>query len=237
MLTLINVMVLLLVIRIYRVAGRVHKFAVPMTLIGTAIVTFATWSVIGWEGAHKVINIGSAFLLPGAILVAIWGFAKLIREGAGEGVASLTQKFRALVRDPVRFGIFFELVFVNLVVTVPGVYIAFNLETYRTPAYLAVERTLLVGHWHILATLSAVIVLFLIADRLGTQGWLRQAVGWGLIIGSTLSFVFVNVYMFRMPGVEKTWTVPFFEAGVALSLLALALFVAVQLVDRVRARP
>jgi hypothetical protein len=224
MLTLIDVMILLLVIRTFRVEGRAHKIAVPLTIIGTIIVTFATWSVIGWEGAHKVINIGSAFLLPGAILVAIWGLALLMREQGGN--------LRALFRDPIRFGIFYELIFVNLVVTVPGVYVAFNLETYRLPAYLAVERTILVGHWHVLATLSAVVVLFLIADRLGTRGWLRQAVGWGLLVGSTLAFVFVNVYMFRQPGQEKAWTVPVFETGVALSLLAVALFVAVRLVER-----
>jgi hypothetical protein len=234
MLTLIDVMILLIVIRTYKVEGRVHKLAVPLTIVGTAIVTFATWSVIGWEGAHKVINIGSAFLLPGAILVAIWGFTRLVREGIGDGSTGTGQKLRALLRDPVRFGIFFELIFVNVVVTVPGVYVAFNLDTYRTPAYLAVERTILVGHWHVLATLSAVIVLFLIADRLGTKGWLRQVVGWGLLVGSTLSFLFVNVYMFRQPGQEKAWTVPFFETGIALSLLALALFVAVHLVDRFR---
>jgi hypothetical protein len=173
-----------------------------------------------------VINIGSAFLLPGAILVAIWGFAKLIREQGGN--------LRALFRDPVRFGIFFELIFVNFVVTVPGVYVAFNLETYRSPAYLAVERTILVGHWHVLATLSAVIVLFLIADRLGTRGWVRQVTGWGLLSGSTLAFAFVNVYIFRQPGQEKAWTMPFFETGIALSLLALALFTAYRLANGAR---
>jgi hypothetical protein len=234
MLTLIDVMILLIVIRTFRVEGRAHKLAVPLTIVGTCIVTFATWSVIGWEGAHKVINIGSAFLLPGAIIVAIWGFARLIREGVGDGSARASAKLRALLRDPVHFGIFFELIFVNVVVTVPGVYVAFNLDTYRTAAYLAVERTVLVGHWHVLATLSAVIVLFLIVDRLGTQGWIRQVVGWGLLAGSSLSFLFVNVYMFRQPGQEKAWTVPFFETGIALSLLALALFVAVHLVGRFR---
>jgi hypothetical protein len=241
MLTLIDVMILLLVIRTYRVEGRVHKIAVPLTIVGTVIVTFATWSVIGWEAAHKVINIGSAFLLPGAIMVAVWGFASLIRQGkeaaGGEmehGAARLDHKLKALFRDPVRFGIFFELIFVNVVVTVPGVYVAFNLETYRSPAYLAVERSILVGHWHVLATLSAVMVLFLIADRLGTKGWLRQVVGWGLLAGSTLSFIFVNIYLFRQPGQDKLWTVPLFEIGIAVSLLALALFVAVQLVGRVR---
>ena len=234
MLTLIDVMILLLIIRTYDVRGRVHKIAVPLTLAGAIIVTLATWSVTVWEGAHKAINAGSAFLLPGAILVAIWGLAYLIRDGLEPGPASLGRKLRALVRDPINFGIFFELIFVNVVVTAPGVYVAFNLETYRLPAYLAVERTILVGHWHILATLSAVIVLFLIANRLGARGWVRQAVGWGLLLGSSLAFVFILFYIFRQPGQERAWATPFFEAGIALSLLALALFVAVHLVDRIR---
>jgi hypothetical protein len=127
------------------------------------------------------------------------------------------------------------------VVTTPGVYVAFNLERYRSPAYIEVERGILVGHWHVLATLSAVVLLFLIADRLAQEPgswlarrWVRQVVGWGLLAGSTLAFVFVNVYMFRLPGQEKAWTVPVFETGIALSLLALALLTAVALADRVK---
>ena len=228
MLTLIDIMVLLLIIRTYRVEGWVHKIAVPLTIIGTIILTFATWSVIAWEGAHKIINIGSAFLLPGALLVAAWGFARLIRERVGNRPAGAGQKLRALLADPIRFGIFFELIFVNVVVTVPGVYVAFNLETYRLPAYVEIERTILVGHWHILATLSAVIVLFLIADRLGTRGWVRQVVGWGLLAGSSLAFLFVTIYMFAAAE-SRAWTLPIFEAGIALSLLAMALFTAYHL--------
>jgi hypothetical protein len=97
-----------------------------------------------------------------------------------------------------------------------------------------VERTILVGHWHILATLSAFIVLFLIADRLGTKGWARQVIGWGFLVGSTLAFVFVNIYMFRQPDQEKAWAVPVFESGVALSLLALAVLVTLHLAERSR---
>jgi hypothetical protein len=235
MLTLIDVAILLLIIRFYNVTDRVLKIAVPLTLVGTIIVTFATWSVIGWEGAHKLINVGSAFLLPGALLVAIWGFAHLMRQGEGT-LAGQGAKLRALLRDPVPLGIFFELIFVNVVVTVPGVYVAFNLERYRSAAYLGVERTILVGHWHTLATLSAVIVLLLIVDRLRIQGWARQLAGWGLLAGSTLSFLFVNLYMFRQPGQERAWTVPFFEAGIALSLLAVALLAATAIASRAQAQ-
>jgi len=232
MLTLLDVAILLLVIRFYEVEGLAQKIAVPLTLVGTIIVTFATWSVIRWEGAHRLINVGSAFLLPGALLVAIWGFARLMRQAA-HGTARL----KALLRDPLPFGVFFELIFVNVVVTVPGVYVAFNLERYRSPAYLEVERTILVGHWHVLATLSAVIVLLLIAQRLDIRGWVRQVAGWGLLAGSTLSFVFVNLYMFRQPGQERAWTVPFFEAGIALSLLAVALLAARAIAGRFQLPP
>jgi len=142
-----------------------------------------------------------------------------------------------LLRDPIRFGIFFELIFVNVVVTAPGVTVAFNLETYRLPAYLEVERTILVGHWHILATLSAVIVLFLIADRLGARGWVRQVAGWGLLLGSSLALVFVQFTMFRQPGQERPWAMLLFETGIAVSLLSVALFVAVHLVRQVCLKP
>jgi hypothetical protein len=234
MLTLVDVMILLLIIRTYRVRGRVHRVALPLTLVGTTIVTLACWSVILWEKAHLVINAGSAFLLPGAVLVAIWGFAWLIRGQDGQAPASLGGRLRALFRDPLRFGLFYLLVLVNFVVTVPGVYVAMHLETYRLPAWLEVERSILVGHWHILATLSAIMVLFLVADRLGARGWLRQVAGWGLLAGSTLAFVFVNIYLFRRPGQQRAWTTPFFEVGIALSLLALALLVAVMLAGRAR---
>ena len=234
MLTLIDCMILLLIIRIYRVRGRIHRLAVPLTIVGMTIVTLACWSVVLWEGAHIVINVGSAFLLPGALLVAGWGFAQLAREGAGPGRARIGARLRALLRDPVRFGIFFELLLVNAVVTAPGVYIAMNLDSYRLPEWLEVERSILVGHWHILSTLSAVMVFFFVVDRLGVRGWLRQVAGWGLLAGTTLAFVFVDIAIFRQPGREKLWAVPFFEAGIAISLLALAVLVAVQLVRTAR---
>jgi hypothetical protein len=120
----------------------------------------------------------------------------------------------------------FELLFVNLVVTGPGVCVALNLETYRQPAYLEVERTIAVGHWHVLATLSAVIALLLVVDRLRVAGRLRQIVGWGVLIGSTLAFVFAQFYMFRLPGQDKNWPVPLLvDVGLGVFLAALAVFV------------
>jgi len=227
MLTLIDVALLLLVARRFGLRGRAYRVAMPLIVVGTTVVSFATWSVMVFEGAHKIINVGAAVLLPAAFIVAFYGFAGIVRERLaqqGLGRGTFGQRLRALFHDPIRFGIFFELIFVNVVVTVPGVYVAFNLDTYRQPAFLEVERTILVGHWHVLATLSAVIALFLVVDRLGVRGFMRQLVGWGVLLGSTLAFVFVQFYMFRLPGQEVGWTVPLFEAGVGIFLVVLAIF-------------
>jgi hypothetical protein len=109
--------------------------------------------------------------------------------------------------------------------------VAFNLQTYRQPAYLEVERTILVGHWHVLATLSAVIALFLVVDRLGIEGLLRQVVGWGVLAGSSLAFVAVQFTMFRHPGTPIAWTIPILDAGIGLFLVVLAGFLGIQWVD------
>jgi hypothetical protein len=185
------------------------------------------------EIAHKIINFGAFFLLAGGGIVAVWGFIQLIREHVGAREPTnrrLVRQVKALLSDPVRFGMLFELIFVNLVVTGPGVYVAFNLEKYRQPAYLEVERTIAVGHWHVLATLSAVIALFLVMDRLRVRGFLRQVVGWGVLVGSTLAFFFVQFYMFRQPGQDRAWALPFLDVGIGLFLVALALFLCKEMI-------
>jgi len=225
MLMLIDIVILIVVGRTFRLDGTPYEAAMWLTLVGGAVATFATWSVMVFEFAHKIINVGVFLLLIGGGIVAVQGFARLVRERRAEGSGLL----RALLGDPIRFGILFELLFVNVVVTAPGLSVAFNLETYRQPAYLEVERAIAVGHWHVLATLSAVIVLFLVVDRLGVKGWLRRFVGWGVLAGSSLAFIFVQFYMLRLPGEDSTWTLPFIDAGIALFLVALAIFLGVQL--------
>jgi hypothetical protein len=237
MLTLIDVALLLIVARRFGLRGRAHNVAMGLVVTGTTIASFATWGVMAIEEiAHKIINVGAFLLLAAAAIVAVQGFARLVEERPnheGRGWSSWGRRLRALLGDPVRFGLLFELIFVNVVVTVPGVYVAFNLETYRQPAFLEVERAIAVGHWHVLATLSAVIALFLVVDRLGVRGFLRQMVGWGVLGGSTLAFVFVQFYMFRQPGQEVGWALPFLDAGLALFLAMLAVFLSVQLVGMI----
>ncbi len=217
MLTLVDVALLLIAAHRFDLRGPAQRWTLWLTAVGTIITSLATWGVMVIEEyAHKLINIGILLLIPAGFIVAIYGFRQLVREGGG--------RWRALFADPVRFGVLFELIFVNVVVTAPGIYLAAHLSTYRSPAYRAVERTLAVGHWHVLATVSAVIAALLVADRLNLRGWWRQAVGWGLVGGSSLAFVCVQCYMFRLPGQDTTWTVPWLDLGIGATLLTLAAF-------------
>ena len=228
MLMLIDIVILIIVGRTFRLDGKPYRVAMGLTIAGGAIATFATWSVMAVEFAHKIINVGVLLLLIGGGIVAVQGLSRLVRQRRAEG----TGRLGALLGDPVRFGMLFELLFVNVVVTAPGLSVAFNLETYRQPEYLEVERAIAVGHWHVLATLSAVIVLFLVVDRLRVQGWLRQMLGWGVLVGSSLAFLFVQFYMLRQPGEDSTWALPFIDTGIGLFLVALAIFLAVYLAER-----
>ncbi|MGB9888641.1 MAG: hypothetical protein ACPLTQ_03105, partial [Anaerolineae bacterium] len=126
MLTLVDVALLLLIARRVGLAGRAYRATMSLILFGTTVITLATWSVmVVEEGAHKVINVGAVVLLAGAAVVALSGMRGLIRERPDR------PPLRALLADPVRFGALFHLLFVNLVVTIPGIWVAFNLEAVR----------------------------------------------------------------------------------------------------------
>ncbi len=226
MLTLIDVAILLLVARITPLGPRSARWVYGLTIGGTVIVSIATWSVIIGpleKVAHKVINVGAGFLLPAGILVAAVGFRTLAREGN-------------LLRDPFRFGLYWFLIFVNLVVTAPGVYVAMNLETYRLPAYLEVERAIAVGHWHVLATLSAAMGFLLVAHLRRSRTWAARMSAWGMTVGTSVAFVFIMPYLFRQPGTTVTWPKPFFEAGIGVAMLSLAIYLAAEIVAFFRAQ-
>ncbi len=219
MLTLIDVAILLLVARITPMGKRTARWVYGLTIVGTVIVSLATWSVIIGpleKIAHKAINVGAGFLLPAGILVAVVGFRTLVREGG-------------LLRDPFRLGLYWFLVFVNTVVTVPGVYVAMNLETYRLPAYLEVERTIAVGHWHVLATLSAAMGFLLVAHLRRSPTRAARLSAWGMVAGTSAALAFIMPYMFRQPGTTVTWPEPFFEAGVGVAMLSLATYLVAEI--------
>jgi hypothetical protein len=174
-----------------------------------------------------------------ALLMTIAGIRKMIhKQLAEQGIDQPggRDRWAALVRNPLQFGLFFQLIWMNFVMVFPGLYTAVNLhDVFRVWPYEA-ERRILVGHWHILATISAVMLLFIVADRLGVRGWVRQVLGWGVIIGGNVAFSFAVVYEFLPPAADRQWTIPFIDAGIILFLLVLAIFLGRRLVDLFRSR-
>jgi len=235
MLALIDVAIFLLIVRRFDLKGLLHKIAMPLTIVGTLVMSVGCWGVMVWESvAHTIIYAGSSLVLLGALLMTIAGIDRLIRTHLAErGIVRATagQKIKGLLRDPLQFGPFFQMIWLQFVMVFPGLYTAVKLdEIFRTWPYEA-ERRILVGHWHILATLSATILLFLVADRLDVRGWMRQVLGWGVIVGSDLAFTFGALYQFIPPEASRDWTVLYLDVGLGLTLIVLALFLGRRLVD------
>ncbi|RLC71138.1 MAG: hypothetical protein DRJ03_31495 [Chloroflexi bacterium] len=225
-LALIDVAIFLLVVRKSDLKGLLHKIAMPLTIIGTIIMSVGCWGVMVWEKiAHTIIYVGNSMVLLGALLMVIDGIAQLIKNRPREYGA-----IRALLRQPLRFGLFFQLIWLQFVMVFPGLYTAAKLDEFRAWP-LEAERRILTGHWHVLATVSAVMMILLVADRLNVRGWMRQVLGWGVLLSANLAFTFTVFYEFLPPEMNRDWTVLYMDIGVGLSLIVLALFLGRRLLD------
>ena len=70
------------------------------------------------------------------------------------------------------------MVFMNFTVSGIGIFTAVKLDEIFRQWQFMDERSILTGHWHILATLTATILLMYYADLAGLKGKARQWFGW-----------------------------------------------------------
>src|SRR5512133_2445427 len=175
-----------------------HKLAMPLMIVGSLVLAMGTWLVVPFEtAAHFIIYGGSTLAMLGALFLVIYSWGKLIREGwAAKGLvkANFFQRLRALLSDPLKFGATWQMVFMNFTVSGVGIFTAVKLDEIFRQWQFMDERSILTGHWHILATLTATILLMFYADLAGLKGKARQWFGWILIIGSDLAFGAVTIY-------------------------------------------
>jgi hypothetical protein len=232
MIALLDAVVMLIVFRYSNLSGTWYKIALLLTIPGTIIMSSGAWLVItGWEKSHMVINVGAVFLLTAALILTFGGWRTASQSILGETYEKQPFKIKALtvLKDPIKFGLYFQFIWVNAVVTIPGIYVAFNLDNiFRTAEYLEVEYAFNVGHWHVLATLTAIIILLLTIDYYNiTKKLLRSIMGWFLIVGTIISFFFATVYMLRTPNANDVKFVSFIliDIGVTLMVVGIAIFV------------
>ncbi len=244
MLTLIGVAIALLVGQWVEFKGILHKIAMPFMIFGTIVTTFGAWYVVVPSDfdAHTIIFVGSTFVLLAGLFLVIHGFGWLIRQHSAPG-ASLGQKLKALIKDPLRFGALWQMVFMNFTVSGVGIFMAVKLDEIIRVWPFREERIMLTGHWHILATLMATIILFYYADLAGLKGKARQWFGWIIIIGSDVAFAAITVFGLKRLFVSEAgqqplvnWTMILGDIGLVLVILALAAFMIWRLVDLFKAR-
>jgi len=235
MLALVDVAILLLIVRKFDLKGTWHKIAMPLTIVGTLVMAAGCWSVMLWEEiAHWIIYAGSSLVLLAALFMTIAGLDRLIKNRLAEQQVAHPargQKVRALLRNPLHFGLFFQMIWLQPVMVFPGLYTAVKLDEIFRIWPLEAERRILVGHWHILATASAVMMVLLVADRLDVRGWVRQVLGWGILIGANLAFTIAVFYEFLSPEADRDWLILYLDIGIGLALIVLALFLGGQLLD------
>lgn len=242
MLTLIAVALTLILGRWFDFKGRLHKWAIPLLIVGTVIVDVGVWSIVVYERtAHVIINVGSGPVLVASMLLTAFGWRQSIaRRLAEKGAARHTwlDRLGALFHDPLRFGALWQMVYMNFVVTFIGIFMAMRLDAIFRVWPLREERIGLTGHWHILSGIIATIILLYYADLSGLSGRARQWFGWIVIIGSDLAFAAVSLFETKRLFVGETAQQPLVnvlmlltDAGLAAVLLMLGILMVWRLLD------
>jgi len=235
MLTLIAVAITLIVGRWMDWKGKLHKVGMPLMIFGTLVISGGVWSVVWTHMAHTFIYIGSVFVMLSALMLVIFAWGKLIRERIAEqGIVNPTmlQRLAALLHDPIKFGPFWQMVFMNFTVSGVGIFMAVKLEQIFRVWPAREERVTLTGHWHILSAIIATIIIMYYVDISGMKGKLRRWFGWTLIISSDIAFAAVTVFSmkrlfvieyYERPLVNMTMLLTDFGLGTILVIVAILL--------------
>ncbi len=245
MLALIDVIILLVVYRytvpdqkggtlkinLKIISFKINWYLLSMILAipGMFILSLGAWfvtlnSVINWPvDMHYLIYVGSAILVTVGVILAFTGWNKASKEVLGDSYdsASWLTRVKAVFKDPVKLALYFQFIWVNIVMTFGGIFLALSLRGPTDPegaspftnvlglvsfrdGPLAIETTVARGHWHVLATLSAIILLLLFIDMLDIQGMVRKAMGWLLFAGSIIAFGLALIYLY-LPHFDQNW--------------------------------
>lgn len=227
MVALLSAAVLLLTLKYSKMSGKLLKISHLLYIPGIFILSLGAWLVITpWGSAHVVINVGAGFLLLVGGIVAVYGIMAISKRILGDGyeAASKGEKVKAIFKDPVDLALYWQLIWVNVVTTFPGVYVAVHLEQYRSEEYTELERTFNTGHWHVLATIDAMMVLMLAVKYFGVKGKLGKFIGWSTLFGTIIGFGFATIYILRKPGDDAFWSFILIDVGVMLMFLATGVF-------------
>ncbi|RPH63076.1 MAG: hypothetical protein EHM81_00885, partial [Chloroflexi bacterium] len=127
MLALICVMITLIIGRWLNFKGLMHKIAMPLMILGTIVLNLGVWGVVTplEPVAHMIIYVGATPSMFAALLLLIWSWNKLIKDGtANLKKPTLGHKLAALLRDPLKFGPTWQMLFMNFTTSGIGIFMA-----------------------------------------------------------------------------------------------------------------
>ena len=131
MLALIAIMLTLIIGRWLNFRGILHKIAMPLMILGTIVLNLGVWGVVTplQPQAHMVIYVGATPSMFAALLLLIWSWDKLIRDGTAHiKKPNVGQKISALLRDPLKFGPTWQMLFMNFTTSFIGIFMAIRLD-------------------------------------------------------------------------------------------------------------
>lgn len=241
MLALIAIMVTLIIGRWLDFKGILHKIAMPLIILGAIVLNLGVWGVATplEPIAHMIIYVGATPAMLGALMLVIYGWDLLIRKGtAGIVKPSGWQKIKALLSDPLRFGPLWQMVYMNFNVSGVGIFYAVTLDKIIRLWPWRDERVELTGHWHVLSSIVATIILLYYGDMIGLKGKARQWYGWSIILLSDLAFGAVTIFELKRFFVSEAEQQPLInnlmylnDFGLGMLLVVLALFMVWRLLD------
>jgi hypothetical protein len=213
----------------------------PLMILGTIVLNLGVWGVVTplEPVAHMIIYMGATPAMLGALLLVIFAWDKLIRTGTADiNKPNAWQKFKALLRDPLRFGPMWQMVFMNFTTSFLGIFMAVRLDEIFRVWPAREERIELTGHWHVLSAIVATIILLYYGDMIGLKGKLRKLYGWSIIILSDLAFGSVTIFEMKRLFISEAVQQPLvntimllMDFGLGMLLVVLAMLMIWRLLD------
>ena len=241
MLALIAIMLTLIIGRWLNFKGIWHKIAMPLMILGTIVLNLGVWGVVTplQPAAHMVIYVGATPSMLAALFLLIWSWGKLSRDGTAHlEKPTFGQKFSAMLRDPLKFGPTWQMLFMNFTTSFIGIFMAVRLDEIFRVWPAREERIELTGHWHVLSAIIATIILMYYGDMIGLKGKVRQWYGWGLIVLSDIAFAAVTIFEMKRLFISEAEQQPLvnvlmytMDFGLAMLLLLLAIVLGWRLID------
>jgi hypothetical protein len=246
MLALIAIMITLIVGRWLNFRGILHKIAMPLMITGTIVLNLGVWGVVTplEPVAHMIIYVGATPSMLAALLLLIWSWNKLIRDGTAHlPKPGFGQKIGALLRDPLKFGSTWQMLFMNFTTSGIGIFMAVRLDEIFRVWPAREERIELTGHWHVLSAIIATIILLYYGDIVGLKGKIRQWYGWSIIVLSDIAFAAVTVFEMKRLFISEAAQQPLvnvlmylIDFGLGMLLVVLAALMVWRLVDLFKAK-